>query len=695
MANISIKSKLLIMLLSVSALSIAAVATLSYRASYQALEEGVYSHLTSVRASKADALERYVGTMLNEIGVLATSSNVGLMTRTFSEAVAELENIELTPEQTAELEAWYRSDYLPPLDVMVEGTPEFLSLFPETNAARYLQYHYIAKNPYPRDTRVQLDDAADGSAYTAFHQETHPQLRRIALGFGYYDLFLIDITSGVVVYSTAKEVDLGTSLVRGPHAMSNLARLFREVQRNPDRGAARIIDFEHYRPSYGEPAMFIAAPVYHEGRPVGVIAAQESTAELDRVMTGGGQWERDGLGRTGETVLLGPDYTMRSASRLLIENPEGYAELLRAIGISEEKIERIVKLGSPILEQEARNYATEQALRGQSGTGVVTAALGQEILGSWAPLKLNDLNWVIAGKMDVDEAYAPIYDLAKGMLIQTVIILVVITIVVMLLATSFVRPVNDLIARVQRFGAGDQEVDFDGTGKDEIGDLSLSFRELVESARKQTSLIEEVSKENERLLGNILPRRFAQQVQHGSSELRETIPEVSVIFAEIRGLANITQDRSAHDCVAILKEFLAAADEASQSHNAERIKTMGDTYMAAVGLSSPLLDHMSRAVEFARDLRSAVERIAQIENADLQLMVGISAGPVITNVVHEDDLLFHLWGEAVINADHARDQASLGQIVVTDDVKEALVNKYSFSEVSAPGPLSLWALADD
>jgi class 3 adenylate cyclase len=421
--------------------------------------------------------------------------------------------------------------------------------------------------------------------------------------------------------------------------------------------------------------MFIAAPVYHEGRPVGVIAAQESTAELDRVMTGGGQWERDGLGRTGETVLL--------------------AELLRAIGISEEKIERIVKLGSPILEQEARNYATEQALRGQSGTGVVTAALGQEILGSWAPLKLNDLNWVIAGKMDVDEAYAPIYDLAKGMLIQTVIILVVITIVVMLLATSFVRPVNDLIARVQRFGAGDQEVDFDGTGKDEIGDLSLSFRELVESARKQTSLIEEVSKENERLLGNILPRRFAQQVQHGSSELRETIPEVSVIFAEIRGLANITQDRSAHDCVAILKEFLAAADEASQSHNAERIKTMGDTYMAAVGLSSPLLDHMSRAVEFARDLRSAVERIAQIENADLQLMVGISAGPVITNVVHEDDLLFHLWGEAVINADHARDQASLGQIVVTDDVKEALVNKYSFSEVSAPGPLSLWALADD
>ena len=228
------------------------------------------------------------------------------MSRTFSEAVAELEAVELEPDQLAELEAWYRSDYLPELDEMVEGTPEFLSVFPETNAARYLQYHYIADNPYPRDTRVQLDDPADGSAYSAFHQETHPQLRRIALGFGYYDLFLIDITSGLVVYSTAKEVDFGTSLIRGPHARSNLARLFREVQRNPDRGAARIIDFEHYRPSYGEPAMFIAAPVYHEGRPVGVIAAQESTAALDRVMTGGAQWERDGLGKTGETVLHGP-----------------------------------------------------------------------------------------------------------------------------------------------------------------------------------------------------------------------------------------------------------------------------------------------------------------------------------------------------------------------------------------------------
>ena len=117
---------------------------------------------------------------------------------------------------------------------------------------------------------------------------------------------------------------------------------------------------------------------------------------------------------------------------------------------------------------------------------------------------------------------------------------------------------------------------------------------------------------------------------------------------------------------------------------------MGDTYMAAVGLSAPLLNHTQRAMEFARELRTAVARIAQIEEAKLELLVGISAGPVITNVVHEEELLFQLWGEAVINADYARDHAAPGQIVVTDNVREYLQEKYTFVRVDQPSDITLW-----
>ncbi len=371
MTTLSIKSKRLIMLLSVSAGSIALVATLNYMDSYETVQESVFSHLTSVRASRADAIEQYLEGLTADVEVLADSPNMGVLLSQLSAAFQALAETKLEPDALSKLEAHYREQFLPALDAMVEGTPEFLSVFPETNAAQYLQYHYLANNPYPPANRIQLDNPGDGSDYSRLHDQWHPVFRRILSGFGYYDLFLIDIFSGDIVYSTFKEVDFGTNLVDGPHAQSNLARLFRTVQRNPNRGAARVIDFEHYRPSFGKPAMFIAAPVFASGRPVGVVVAQEPTDAFDRVITGNRQWERDGLGKTGETVLIGPDYRLRSASRFLVEDPQGYADDLRATGTLEATIERILQLGSPILEQEVRSVAAEQALRGQTATGVI------------------------------------------------------------------------------------------------------------------------------------------------------------------------------------------------------------------------------------------------------------------------------------------------------------------------------------
>jgi class 3 adenylate cyclase len=694
MSNLSIKSRLLIMLLSVSAISIALVASLTYSRSYDALRESVFSHLTSVRAAKADQIEQYIESIRDEAHVLGSAAGVGMAALEFSRAYKELEDVELEPEQLLELENYYREDFLPKLNAMVEGTPEFGSLFPESNAARYLQYHYIANNPYPTGDKQQLDKADDDSAYTRIHAKQHPVLRRIVNGFGYYDFFLIDIETGVIVYSTAKEIDFGRNLIAGPHAYGNLAELFRKVQRMPDRGGVHFIDFAHYRPSHGAPAAFVAVPIFSGAKPVAVIAVQVSTTELDRVMTGGGQWERDGLGQTGETILIGPDYTMRSASRFLIEDPEMYAASLRVAATPEAEIQRMLSNGSPILEQEVRTVAAEQALRGQSGTGVITDYRGVEILGSWAPLRLQELDWAIVGKIDLSEAYAPIYDLAKETLIQTVIIMAVITIVVMLLANSFVRPVNDLISRVRRAGSGDVDVQFDGESNDEIGDLSRSFSELVDSVRKQTSLIDEVSQENQRLLENMLPRRMAQRVRLGDEELIETVDDVSVLFVELHGLVELTYQRSAEESIEFLKEFIATTDATASRHGVERIKTMGDTYMGAVGLSAPLLDHMRRAVEFARDVQGDIARISAIRELDLSVTIGIAAGTVITDVAHNQEVLFQLWGEAVIQADYARDRAGHGEILVTQSVRDQLSDSYNFQRVDDTERVALWTLTD-
>ena len=136
---------------------------------------------------------------------------------------------------------------------------------------------------------------------------------------------------------------------------------------------------------------------------------------------------------------MGPDYTMRSASRFLIERSR------RLCGAMQQAIGRSRRYSRADTEAGLTNSGTGSRGRMRRnrrcvvspGQALSPTYRGQEILASWAPLKLNDLNWAIVGKIDLDEAYAPIQRLAKGILIQTVIILVVITLVVMLLGDVF------------------------------------------------------------------------------------------------------------------------------------------------------------------------------------------------------------------------------------------------------------------
>lgn len=140
-------------------------------------------------------------------------------------------------------------------------------------------------------------------------------------------MFLID-PQGTVVYTVYKETDFTTNYTTGAYNDSNLARLVALVRRSKQKDYASIIDFESYAPSHGAPAAFIAVPIFNQSKFVGVLAIQVPADEINNVMTGNGEWESDGLGKSGETYLVGQDYLMRSVSRFLIETPESiYSDL--------------------------------------------------------------------------------------------------------------------------------------------------------------------------------------------------------------------------------------------------------------------------------------------------------------------------------------------------------------------------------
>jgi HAMP domain-containing protein len=404
-----------------------------------------------------------------------------------------------------------------------EGTPFLQSYIPKIAQVYYLQYHYIATNPYPTGQKHRLNQARDGSGYSEIHRRYHPIFRNIIEKFGYYDMFLID-PQGNIVYTVFKETDFTTNLKTGPYKDSNLARLVALVQTAKEQNYAWLIDFESYTPSYGAPAAFIAAPIFNHSTLVGVLAFQLPVNEINAVMTGNQNWEGDGLGKTGETYLVGNDTLMRSVSRFLVQDPQGYVQRLQSIGIKDTEINRINQYGTSILQQRVDTLAVRAGLNGQQGTQIIPDYRGIPVLSSYAPLHIDGLNWAILAEMDLAEAYAPIYSFRQQVLISATLLLLVVTLLAMGLAHVFVKPIQKLMSSARRVTLGELETISEVATEDEFGELGQSFNAMVQSLRTQTNLVEREKQENEKLLLSIFPEAIAKRLQRGKKPLQRISP---------------------------------------------------------------------------------------------------------------------------------------------------------------------------
>jgi len=174
----------------------------------------------------------------------------------------------------------------------------------------YLKRNYQTNNPYLFDQRSYLLTAKDGSNYSSSHEKYHSDFTAFISAGAFYDLFLID-TSGNILYTAKKESDFATNLINGPWAKSGLAKAFNQTKTDPEINKINFIDFVPYGPSEDKPASFISTAVYDDkANFLGVMALQLSIEKLDQVMQ-----VTAGMGKTGETYLVGPDLTMRSDSR--------------------------------------------------------------------------------------------------------------------------------------------------------------------------------------------------------------------------------------------------------------------------------------------------------------------------------------------------------------------------------------------
>jgi methyl-accepting chemotaxis protein len=501
-SSLTIRTKLLAILAATAVLSAGVSSYIGYQTAQQALEEQSFNKLTAVREMKANQIEGYFRQINDQILTLSEDRMIIDAMKDFRAAFASIDRELAIPREALasndqQLRLYYQNEYLARLNPNLSHPAVVSDYWPQELPTRTLQDLYIASNPCPTGSKQLLDAASDGSTYSQTHQQYHPLIRNFLERFGYYDIFLVDPKTGHIVYSVYKEVDFATSLLTGPYRDTNFARAFRESRASDSKDFVRLVDFAHYHPSYNAEASFIASPIFDGTEKVGVLLFQMPVDRINDIMTSGEHWSDVGLGDSGETYLVGDDYTLRNQSRFLIEDRENYLQAIRTGGTPASVVKKIANLGSSIGLQEVRTEGAEAALRGETGTRIFPDYRGVPVLSAYKPLEIRDVRWVIMSEIDEAEAFRPTADLRNRVLVCLAVLVAVILLVAAAFARSLTQPLKILADRAADLASGDLTAEIETSRSDEIGDLAKSFNAMRESLSqlidRQASVIDALS----------------------------------------------------------------------------------------------------------------------------------------------------------------------------------------------------------
>jgi class 3 adenylate cyclase len=203
-------------------------------------------------------------------------------------------------------------------------------------------------------------------------------------------------------------------------------------------------------------------------------------------------------------------------------------------------------------------------------------------------------------------------------------------------------------------------------------ELDRTVRELEEERRKLTE--EQVV--SERLLLNVLPKVIADRLRGDHPVVAEAFPEASVLFADIAGFTPLAGRYPAVELVSWLNGIFSAFDTLTDTYGLEKIKTIGDSYMAVGGVPAPKADHAEAVAEMAIEMHVIAGSYPSLTGEPWGMRIGISTGMVVAGVIGTRKFIYDLWGDAVNMASRMESHGLVGAIQVTESTYERLRDQY-------------------
>lgn len=213
---------------------------------------------------------------------------------------------------------------------------------------------------------------------------------------------------------------------------------------------------------------------------------------------------------------------------------------------------------------------------------------------------------------------------------------------------------------------------------------------------------------SEQLLMNVLPQPIAERMKAGEIHIAEHFSEVTVLFADIVGFTNLSSKINARELVNLLDGIFSGFDAAAVQHGVEKIKTIGDAYMAVCGAPVHYPDHVERVARFALEMLLSLESLhrqwlvegKELSANPLQIRVGIHTGDVVAGVIGTQKFSYDLWGDTVNIASHLESHGEPGKIQVSEAVFQILHNTFlveerGIIEIKGKGTMKTWFLTGE
>ncbi|VAX21050.1 Methyl-accepting chemotaxis sensor/transducer protein [hydrothermal vent metagenome] len=525
----TVRKKLIALFLLVGVAPFMIAGVIVVRWSANSFSRQAYNQLTSLREVKAEAIRVYFDTI--ELQIIAFSGNRMVVdaTRDFSEYTKTFLKESATSKNSLEtmragLLGYYENDFAQEYIKRNDGQkPEPRKYFAALDEpAIALQYYYISANKNRLGQKQMLDQAPDNSRYSRLHGRFHRFIRDYFGRFGFYDIFLVDAGSGRVLYSMFKELDFATSLIDGPFASSNLGEVYRKAMAIKNDSDIVFTDYAAYQPSYGDPAGFIASPVFNEGQKIGIAIFQIPLTQVNAIMTSSA-----GMGETGETYLVGRDLLLRSDSRLE-----------KGLNVFTSFQHRI----------KADSVAVRAALSGETGTREIEDYRGRQVLSAYAPLDVLGSRWAFLAEIDVDEALKPGGEIKYVLILAIVSSIGISAVMGLIISGSISRRVETLSQAAKEMAVGELDHRVKIKGSDELSGLGDAFNRMAEKLSRSYADLErharKLSERGDKLEEEVIVRRkIEENLRSVNHEMESFIYSVShdlkAPIVTVQGMTNL------------------------------------------------------------------------------------------------------------------------------------------------------------